>query len=86
MKEITTQSGFHCQLRDNWNDDIELLELLVQVDEGKLQTMPTVLERILGADGKKQLYDHLRKDGVVSISAVQAALMEIVTLGGGKNS
>ena len=46
------------------------------------------LKKLLGKDGKKRLYDHLRtEDGRVPASAVESSIMELFqSINAGKNS
>ena len=73
-----TKSGFAYTLRDGFADDMELLELLVEIDDGNASVLPKVLTRLLGEDQKKKLYDHCRtEDGRVPMSAVAEEVAQI---------
>lgn len=73
-----TKSGFAYTLRDGFADDMELLELLVELDDGNASVIPKVLTRLLGEDQKKKLYDHCRtEDGRVPMSAVSDEVAQI---------
>lgn len=50
--------------------------------------MSRLVVKLLGKDGKKRLYDHLRtEDGRVPASAVESAIMELFqSINAGKNS
>lgn len=73
-----TKSGFAYTLRDGFADDMELLELLVEMDDGNASVLPKVLTRLLGEDQKKKLYDHCRtEDGRVPMSAVAEEVAQI---------
>ena len=50
--------------------------------------MSRLVVKLLGKDGKKRLYDHLRtEDGRVPASAVESAIMELFqSINVGKNS
>lgn len=73
-----TKSGFAYTLRDGFADDMELLELLVDVDDGKSGALPKVLTKLLGDEQKRKLYDHCRTDdGRVPMSAVADEVAQI---------
>lgn len=83
-----TKTGFAYEIKDEVMDDMELVEALA-----KTATDPSaiidVIERILGAEQKKALYEYSRqKDGHVSIAACEAELEEILANAGedAKNS
>ena len=73
-----TKSGFAYNLRDGYEDDMELLELLTEMDDGNAAVLPKVITRILGDDQKKKLYDHCRTDdGRVPMTAVADEIAQI---------
>lgn len=77
-----TKTGFAYEIKDEVMDDMELVEALA-----KTATDPSaiidVMERILGADQKRALYEHARqKDGHVSIAACEVELEEILANAG----
>ena len=80
VREITLQNGFKCSIDDQRLDDMELLEDLVEVDEGNVMKLPAVIVKILGVEQKKKLYNKLRdkKTGTVTSVAVADALQEIM--------
>lgn len=80
VKKITLQNGFKCEIDDQRLDDMELLEDLVAVDKGDVLKLPAIIEKILGVEQKKKLYDKVRdkKTGTVSSIAVADALQEIM--------
>lgn len=77
MSRIETASGFVCEVDESRLDDMELLENIVALDKGDVLVLPDTLTRLLGAEGKKALYDHVRKDGRVPMEAVSTELEEI---------
>ena len=78
MKKGKTSTGFAFTLADNVLDDMELLEELVDIDNGNRTALPGVVRRLLGDDQKKKLYDHCRgEDGRVPVSRVGQELTEI---------
>ena len=78
-KIITTNSGFTAEVSNEALDDMELFEDLVELDRKNMSVMPRVLERILGSEGKKALYDHCRTEGGrVPMTAVFTEVGEII--------
>lgn len=81
-KKIKTSSGFTCVIKPECLEDMELIELLAKLDDEPL-TITKILDKILGEDMKKKLYDHVReKSGRVPVQAVSKELSEIFTLAG----
>lgn len=93
MKKGTLSNGFKFSIKDNSLDDMELLEALAAADKGDVLQFVTVLTKLLGDKQKEKLYESLRdkKTGVVSVTKVGDALLEIIEVAGqeeeeGKNS
>lgn len=81
-KKIKTSSGFSCTIKPECLEDMELIELLAVIDDEPL-VITKVLDKILGEDMKKKLYDHVREEsGRVPVQAVSKELSEIFTLAG----
>lgn len=73
-----TKSGFAYTLRDGFVDDMELLEMLTEMDDGNMSVLPKVLTRMFGDDQKRKLYDHCRTDdGRVPMTAVAEEVAQI---------
>lgn len=88
MIEIKTESGFVCQLADDANDDMELVEILSKKYNIEATRTSDLAQQLLG-DQKKALYEHIRAiHGKVSIRAVEQEMQEILQAFGnsGKNS
>lgn len=86
MKVIKLESGYCCELEENVLDNMELLEHLVEVEDGNPAALVPALGMILGKEQRKALYDHLRTDdGRVPVVDTTKALAEIVRAAGGKN-
>lgn len=86
---VQTAAGFEWDMDPDVMDDILVIEDLAALDQGDLLKVPEVLRRLLGETGKQALYEHLKtEEGRVPISAVSAALAEIITALGdsGKNN
>lgn len=77
-KKITTPSGFTAEIDSDVFDDIELFEALCEVDDGNVTQLPKLIKGILGEDGKKRLYDHVRDENrKASVTAVADELKAI---------
>lgn len=77
MKKIRLDSGITLNVKDNVMDNMELLDDLVELDDGNGYAISRVVGRILDKDEKRKLYDHLRVDGVTAVSKVVEAMKEI---------
>ena len=77
MKKIKLDSGLNLTVRDDVMDNMELLDDLVELDEGNGYAISRVLNRMLEPDEKKKLYEHLRENGVTKVSKVVTAMKEI---------
>lgn len=74
----TTSSGFTFEIDEEARDDMELLEELVAMSEGRMDKMPGVLTSLLGEEQKAALYEHCRgKSGRVSSKRVADELTDI---------
>lgn len=72
-----TKSGFEFQLEEHVLDNMELLDAIVEADENPAM-IPKIVNMVLGKEGKKRLYDHLRTGkGNVPIMSVAAEVAEI---------
>lgn len=81
-------NGFCYEYSDEVFDDMELMEILVdltEVDEKNIQdnmkaikSMSLLLEKVLGAEQKKALYDSLREGGRVPMSKIANAFQSII--------
>lgn len=88
MITAKTESGFSVELEESTLDNMEVLDALSDLDEGNPLAMSRLVVKLLGKDGKKRLYDHLRtEDGRVPASAVEGAITELFqSINNGKNS
>ena len=88
MITAKTESGFSIELEESTLDNMEVLDALSDLDEGNPLAMSRLVVKLLGKDGKKRLYDHLRtEDGRVPASTVVSAIMELFqSINAGKNS
>ena len=77
MKDIRLDNGLNLKIKDRALNNMELLDDLVDLDEGNGFAISRVLNRILEKDEKKKLYDHLRVDGVTPVDKVVECMKEI---------
>lgn len=82
-----TESGFEIELDDEAMNDVELVEAIVEMDTDGTKLF-YVADRLLGKEGKKKLYDHLRDaKGRVPVAAFGEAIGELIrSFSAGKNS
>ena len=87
MVEIVLDNGLKIQIDENAMDDMELLDLLAQLDDGNGYAIPRVVEHLLGKEQKKALYDSVRVNGRAPVTKVVEAMKEILNKLGetGKN-
>lgn len=79
MTKIETGSGFVIEVNEAVIDDMELLELVGDVSEGNITQYGKLASKLLGEEGKKALYAHLRNsEGRVPIEAFSNELSEIL--------
>lgn len=87
--KIKLDNGFECVVDDDIFDDMELVEDLAETEENPLK-IRNVLNRVLGEEQKKALYESVRdsKSGRVPVEDVSEALFDIMSKVGeaGKNS
>ncbi len=87
LVKITLNSGLELEIDKNFTDDMELLDAMVEADEGNGVAISIICSRILGEENKKKLYESLRVNKRVKTTDVVPALMEIIEKVGeaGKN-
>lgn len=84
-----TKSGFAFSVDENAMNDMELVDVLADKEIDDAFRMSYILKRLLPADQRKKLYDHVRTDnGRVPVDAVVAEIEDIFAAMGdqGKNS
>ena len=88
MITAKTESGFSIELEESALDNMEVLDALSDLDEGNPLAMSRLVVKLLGKDGKKRLYDHLRdENGIVPVDDLSNAVNELITsCPAGKNS
>lgn len=88
MKEVKLSSGLEMELDEKVMDNMELVDTLAEAADEDPLAVSRMVKLVLGADGRKKLYDHLReKDGRVPVAKVSDALKEVFEAFGekGKN-
>lgn len=79
MINVKTKSGFEIAVDDEAMNSMELVDTLVEVESNDLLAVSKLGEMLLGKDGKKKLYDHLRNDkGIVPVDLFMQELNEIM--------
>jgi len=84
MREITTSSGFVCEIDDAAGNDMELLDLFVDIDETEepgeqMLIASKIARKLLGNEGRKKLYAHIRTpEGNVPIDRFMEIFQEII--------
>ena len=76
--QITTQSGFTCDVDPDVLNNMELVDDLAEVQAGNALAISRVCLKILGKDNRARLYNHVRNGaGRVLPDQVDAELGEI---------
>ena len=90
MITAKTSSGFEIELDENiFRKDTELTEAMVFLDtDASGKCLFTAINHLLGPEGKKRLYEHLRTpEGTVALDDLAKAFGELVScIKDGKNS
>lgn len=77
--QITTKSGFACDIDPDVLNSMELIDALAELQSGNRLAYPEVSLLILGRETRARLYDHLRNEaGRVPPDAVDRELTEIL--------
>lgn len=75
----TTESGYKFNIDEKTLNNMELVEAIAELDENQL-ALPRVLDLLIGKEGKKTLYDHVRnEDGIVPVDKVAEEVRSIFT-------
>jgi hypothetical protein len=76
--KIETTTGFAWEIDDDARDDQELVDAFVEMDAHP-EKYCTVLDILLGTDGKAALYEHCRNEkGRVKATRIQHELADII--------
>ncbi|MGI6721061.1 MAG: hypothetical protein ACOX4I_00670 [Anaerovoracaceae bacterium] len=75
-----TSTGFEYDINEMVINNMEFLEELASYLDGEGFEIFHVIEEVLGKDGKKALYEHVRdKSGKVPVDKINEELAEIFT-------
>ena len=78
MVKGTTRTGFEFSCNGRLMHNVEFLEEFAAVRKGDGLEIFDLINRALGEDQKKALYDHIRNDdGVVTVEALREELEDI---------
>lgn len=61
-QKITTSSGFSCVVAPEALNDMEIIDCLVEAQEGDLTAWTKVIKKMFSPEEKKRLYDHIRDE------------------------
>lgn len=79
MTTIKTPSGFEADVDERVIDDLAFLDLICDLDDGNPHAYRGLIDKLLSADDRKRLYDHVRTDdGRTPVSAINEELTEII--------
>lgn len=82
-----TATGFKFEIDEEARDDMELLDMISALDDGKLQYVPKVALVLLGKEQKEALYEHCRNEkGRVSAREVIKEMYSIFNVIGNGES
>lgn len=76
----TTSGGFAFEIAEEALDDMELLDALVELENGSLEAVSVIGERLLGKRQRRAFYEHLRdpETGRVAVAAATGGILEIL--------
>lgn len=79
--EGVTSTGFRYHVDKGVIDDMELIDLLSELEDGSIGALPKVLLKILGKKQKEELYKHCldKKTGRIPSSKVMNEVKAILT-------
>lgn len=88
MIEVKTQSGFECSIDENNMNDYEVVEALVDVEDGNPAAIVKVTRHLLSSEDQKRLKAHCKDEsGKVPFDMMVKELTDIIcSLKSGKNS
>ena len=82
-----TSSGFDFHLDEEKTDDYEFLEMVCEIDNGKVSLVPKMAIQLLGKDQMNALKEHVRdSNGKVSARQIADEIGEIMANSKTKNS
>lgn len=84
-----TESGFSFEIAESKIRDMRVVDYIVDVEDGKIESVSRLVRVVLTKEQKDELYAHCTlEDGSVSPDKVSKEIFEIIQLCGneGKNS
>lgn len=78
LTHIETASGFAIDIDEKAMDDMEVFELVFAIEDGDMKAYLRLADKIMGSEGKKRLYEHLRTEGRVPVESFGRELTEIL--------
>ena len=81
MIEGKTTTGFKFKFNENRLKDMRFIEILSEVDSNPL-LLPKMVTFVLGKELKDKLYEHVEKDGIISVEDVSKEMEEIFCIAG----
>lgn len=89
-KKRTTSTGFEYEIADEATNDAELLDELIEAEDGNVISMRRAMDRLLGKEQMKRLYEHLRNGHgrvpIVGERSLTSEMTEIMSGDSVKNS
>ncbi len=76
MIEGKTTTGFKFKFNENKLKDMRFIEILSEVDTNPL-LLPKMVTFVLGKELKDKLYEHVEKDGIISVEDISVEMEEI---------
>lgn len=78
MIGVKTDSGFVCEINENVLDDVEIIDVLVELDEGNPTHIGKAAKKLLREDAAK-LYEHIRtEDDRVPLTELAKEIADII--------
>lgn len=74
---IKTASGLEVKINPNVIDDMELIDDIMDLYAGRNADIKGVVNRLIGEAQRVKLYEHCRKNGVVSATKVMREVEDI---------
>ncbi|MBP2057014.1 hypothetical protein J2Z60_000176 [Lactobacillus colini] len=79
--EGVTKTGFRYHVERDVIDDMELIDLLADLEDGSISALPKILVKLLGEKQKRALYDHCKDkmSSRIPSSKVMSEIQDIMT-------
>lgn len=87
MVKGKTKSGFKYEVPEEALNDMELMDLFVSIEDGEVQNLTKIADKLLGKEQRLALYDHIRvEDGRVPMNSFEEEIGDILANDKLKNS